>query len=384
MSSRLAGIEGVRGIAAMSVLGHHVWLYSSNRQGFGISALDVLFSHLRLGLVAFFMLSGFLLYRPFVAAALTQNGRADLRRYLRSRVLRIVPAYWAALAIVLALSPRTFDLGAIAKNFLFVQSYWSQTQWVIYPGWTLCVEMAFYAALPLIGWAVYAYASTYATVRDRAICCATIPSTFFLLAPLYKILAHARGWPTHALPAFLDQFAVGMLLAVALIAWRDAGSPQPRFLGSSLLTGAVLIGVLATSQTLDHPRSYMASAYGVLLYEPLMALAFALVLAFALIGERANVVSSFLSRRPAAWIGLISYGIYIWHSPIIHAIDATGSLATLAWSLPAVVGASLICAALSWYGVERYALALKAASRPRPGKRPIAATNSMSRPAHRT
>jgi peptidoglycan/LPS O-acetylase OafA/YrhL len=51
MSSRLAGIEGVRGIAAMSVLGHHVWLYSSHSQGFGVSALDVLFSHLRLGLV---------------------------------------------------------------------------------------------------------------------------------------------------------------------------------------------------------------------------------------------------------------------------------------------------------------------------------------------
>ena len=380
MRSRLAGIEGVRGIAAMGVLGHHVWSYTSNQRGFGIPGLDLFFSHLRLGLVAFFMLSGFLLYRPFVAAALAQESRVDLGRYVRSRVLRIVPAYWAALAVVLALSPRTFDLSTIAKNFLFVQSYWNQKEWVIYPGWTLCVEIAFYAVLPLIGWASYRYAASRETTWDRAICCITIPSAFFLLTPLYKIHAFAHGWPTHALPAYLDQFAVGMVLAVALAVWRDTAWAQSRFFSASLVAAALVIGVGATSLTLDHPRSYMSSAFGVLLYEPLMAVAFALVLAFALVGERANTVSRFLTLRPVAWLGLASYGIYIWHSPIIHALDATGGLATLAWSLPATVAISLVFAASSWYGLERHALALKASS----ADRRIAAPPAVPRPAHRS
>jgi peptidoglycan/LPS O-acetylase OafA/YrhL len=374
MARRLAGIEGVRGLAALSVLAHHVWFHSSGQRGFGVAPLDALFSHLRLGLAAFFMLSGFLLYRPFAAAALAQEGRVDLRRYARSRILRIIPAYWAALVIVLLLTPRTFDVQAIAKNFLFLQSYWSQTEWIIIPGWTLCVEMAFYAALPVIGWATYKYAASRATRRDRVTCCITVPSAFFVITPLYKVFAYTLGWPTHALPAYLDQFAVGMLLAVALAFWRDAGSPQPRFLSAGLLSAGIVVGALATSLTLGDPRSYMTSPFGVLLYEPLMAGSFALILASALFTERKTSLSWFLAWRPIAWLGVVSYGIYIWHSPVIHAVDATGGIATLAWSLPVVAAGALACAALSWYGLERHALALKSGSRKRVQQDPLSAT----------
>ncbi len=95
----MASIDGLRGIAALSVFTFHGWLYTmpkpdaSQRSTVG----DYAAHELRLGLVLFFVLSGFLLSRPWFAAALDERRPPDLRRYLRSRVARIAPAYYVAL-----------------------------------------------------------------------------------------------------------------------------------------------------------------------------------------------------------------------------------------------------------------------------------------------
>src|SRR3954453_1617347 len=97
---RTVGLDRLRAVAALSVLCLHVWLYgqpepdSPTRSGF----LDHALFELRLGLVFFFVLSGYLLYRAFAAAALRGSGRVDVARYARRRVARIVPAYWLAMA----------------------------------------------------------------------------------------------------------------------------------------------------------------------------------------------------------------------------------------------------------------------------------------------
>src|SRR5215213_5868213 len=96
---RMASIDGLRGLAALSVFAFHAWLYTmatphaSQRS----SAFDYVANELRVGLVLFFVLTGFLLSRPWFAAALEGRRPPDLRRYLRSRVARIAPAYYVAL-----------------------------------------------------------------------------------------------------------------------------------------------------------------------------------------------------------------------------------------------------------------------------------------------
>src|SRR6476620_8001817 len=97
---RNAALDGLRGIAALSVFVFHAWLYTRVQVraagAHGVAAQAVV--ELRLGLVLFFVLSGFLLFRPWVAAALGDRPRAPrLATYAAHRVGRIVPAYYVAI-----------------------------------------------------------------------------------------------------------------------------------------------------------------------------------------------------------------------------------------------------------------------------------------------
>ena len=106
---RFAGLEAYRGVAALLVVVFHA--YQHSREGTGTARevyagtpLHPLFHNLEAGVAWFFVLSGFLLYQPFLAADLHGAPRIRLADYARRRVLRIVPAYWLALT-VLAIYP---------------------------------------------------------------------------------------------------------------------------------------------------------------------------------------------------------------------------------------------------------------------------------------
>src|SRR3954451_2487828 len=160
---RAAGLDGLRAVAALSVLSFHTWLYGFHNP-YAVtrdSVFDRVMFEMRLGLVFFFVLSGYLLYRAFARAALTGDGRVDVRRYAMRRIARIVPAYWLATLGAIALLwggsatpgirlPAASDLPLFA---VFGQNYSLDTIMRLNPvTWTLCLEAAFYVLLPLIGW----------------------------------------------------------------------------------------------------------------------------------------------------------------------------------------------------------------------------------------
>src|SRR5438270_10794927 len=110
--SRLQGIEGLRALAACSVLVYHSWLFSApDGHPIQVTLLTRLLHLLAFGVVLFFTLSGFLLYRPYAASILRGKPMPRARRYLRNRVLRIVPAYLVILLLVsfILRSARTYD-----------------------------------------------------------------------------------------------------------------------------------------------------------------------------------------------------------------------------------------------------------------------------------
>ena len=86
--------DGLRAVAAISVVLHHV-SYPTGKMFKGYFA--PFFTHLDIGVAVFFLISGFLLYRPFVAAAFEGRPGPSVRRFFRRRLLRIFPAYWLAL-----------------------------------------------------------------------------------------------------------------------------------------------------------------------------------------------------------------------------------------------------------------------------------------------
>ncbi len=368
--TRTAGLDGLRAVAALSVLCLHVWLYgqpdpdSPTRSGL----LDRVVFEFRLGLVFFFVLSGYLLYRAFAGAALRGGDRVDVGRYARRRVARILPAYYLAVAGAIALlwglrgSPgvRLPDAAQLPLFLVFGQNYSRDTFFMLNPvTWTLCLEAAFYVALPFIGW--FAYRAASRSVRGQTILLVAIAALGFGWAAL----DYALGWGTmagKALTAYLPVFAAGM--AVAL--WAESRRVRDAAPLRHAATAALVVGGfgLAIADGVWHAtaRTPAGNPLISILGDVPAAIGFALVVAAAVAGRGPSV--GWMHARPLAWVGLVSYGVYLWHVPLLlfargHGFLPSSFVLALLMILPVV----LLVSAGSWYLVERPLLAR--AHRPR-------------------
>lgn len=337
-----AALDGVRGLAALGVLVFHVWLYRDNRHhGARHALLDHLLFSANAGLIAFFVLSGFLLYRPYARGNAPSAGE-----YARRRIARIVPAYYACgLGCFLLYStvgpdsilPRARELPAFA---LFAQNYSLTTLMQLNPVlWTLSVEAAFYIALPLIA----------LVTRGRAA---------FLLALVvagvgFNVLdqtAFHSEIPGKTLPAYIGIFAIGMLAALVLER-RNRALTRSSTATCMLLGVAIVILRAAWTESPVLPDPVLRGA----LLAPLSAVGFALVIAAAARGTGPSM--SWLRWRPLAYAGLVSYGLYLWHVPVILVLDERGALPTaLLPRLGVVLAITLAIATVSWRLIEQPAL----------------------------
>src|SRR5436305_3309761 len=105
-------------------------------------------------LAIFFLLSAFLLYRPYVRARLDDKPGPSARVYFWNRFVRVTPVYWVALTIAAiwgtTAGPPVFGVRGIPTYYGFAQIYWSDTALGgISIAWFLCVLVAFYLVLPL-------------------------------------------------------------------------------------------------------------------------------------------------------------------------------------------------------------------------------------------
>jgi peptidoglycan/LPS O-acetylase OafA/YrhL len=324
--ARSAPIDGLRALAALSVLGFHVWLYGPGTPPSPRTAIsDKLLFELNLGLICFFVLSGFLLYQGFARASLSDGPPVDVRRYAVRRAARIAPAYYACLlgclALFFVIGPRDMipAAGDLPLFAVFGQNYTPGTVMHFNPvTWTLAVEVTFYLLLPLIGYAAY-------RLGPRRVGLQVAMLLGLVLATLvWNSLVHANDWRPlgpKALPAYLGHFAFGMLAAL----WfersrRNRPAPLgPVATGAILAAGAgcVFVGGLW------HETAGATDTYAVIAALP-AALGFALVIAAVSAGRGPAV--GWLHARPLAEIGLISYGIYLWHLPLLLAARHLGLL----------------------------------------------------------
>lgn len=378
MPSRSAAIDGIRGLAALSVLGFHVWLYRENRpQGERTLLFDQIGFALHLGLVCFFVLSGFLLYRTFARAALGGR-RADLRSYAVRRVARIVPAYYVAIAGVLALyAVAGFDhitpsAREIPLFLAFGQNYSMDSIMELIPvTWTLCVEVAFYVVLPLIGLLAL-------TIGRRPGIQAAMLASIVVLATVWNRIVFAEGWNDvvqKALPTFMGVFACGMLAALWVERRRREEAPILSARTTTLLALAGTGLVVAYAAWME-TRSYLGGWRPALRDLP-AATGFALLIGAVAVGR--GPVLRGLAWRPIAGAGIVSYGLYLWHLPILLAVRSAGLLPEpFVPRLAVVLTLSCLAAWLSWRLVERPAIAW---SHRRVGQRPH--TRAPARAARR-
>ena len=146
--SFLPAVEGMRACAAVGVVVTHVAFQTDHTSGI----TGRLFGRFDLAVAVFFALSGFLLWRGHAAAARGLRPVPPTGRYLRSRIVRIMPGYLVAVVVILTLLPDVkADVTVWLANLSLTQIYVPLTLTAgLTQMWSLSVEVAFYLALPFL------------------------------------------------------------------------------------------------------------------------------------------------------------------------------------------------------------------------------------------
>ena len=374
---RFPAFDGLRAIAALTVLGVHT-AFSSGltlRSGVGIYT-----ARLEIGVAVFFLISGFLLYRPFVVAHLAAARPPRTGAFWIRRLLRIIPLYWFVLFVSTSLLHADRGIGpggwkGYLVHYFFGQIYWpNQAFYGLSQAWSLCVEMTFYFALPfyalLIGWRRQRRSDLGRLVAELcgivALCAIDVGWNFYVLARQrhHSDLFHvATTW----LPAYTGLFALGMLLAT-LSAWSHHHGREHGWLSSWwfpwaswVVAGFCFWGVchlglpvlpLYTPSQLDIARQTLYGAF-----------AFFLLLPAVFGPSRKGLIRKFLCWWPMFALGVISYGIYLWHETWIYQVLDVGKLHLFDiefWAyFMAVLGLTVVASTGTYFVIEKPALRLK-------------------------
>ena len=323
-------IDGLRTLAVLPVVLYHIGLPGVPG---GFVGVDV-----------FFVISGYLISSILIAEI--SAGRFSIARFYERRIRRIFPALLAMLAFVvivapLALLPSEFEtlwqelLGAVlfVANFVFrsQSDYFSADshEKPLLHTWSLGVEEQFYVLAPLLLWAVLTYAPRYRRQIVLALFVASLVASIHLTRTepddaFYML--HTRAW----------ELMAGTLLALGLPG--RLRSRKAREAAALVGLAALLIAVFSYSAAMEFPG----------------ALALLPVLGAALIlhsGE-GTAVGALLSRRPAVFVGKLSYSLYLWHWPLIVFARDWGWMDGVLGQA-GVLAASFAAAWLSWRFVEQ-------------------------------
>lgn len=357
-TTRFAALDGLRIVGALMVVTTHVG-FSSGLAIHGPYA--GLLARLDAGVPLFFVVSGFLLWRPHVRARLGSAtaeqtaGAADLRTYLRHRASRILPAAWVAvLAAYLLLQHDRIGLIHYLRVATMSQIYVPSPS---VPGltqmWSLSTEVAFYLVLPLAAWGMARLPrTTWLTWSELAlVVLACLPA----VSLAWIVLTHdnVNGVTNYWLPEYLGWFGGGMALAV----WHEGrlAGELPRTAVDDLVASPGTLWAAAGALYLLL-TTRLAGPYGLDRATLLEAgtknlgytvLAVLVVLPCIAAEPSSSRVVAALGSRPARLLGDLSYGVFVYHLVVLGLVERaighkpfTGDFLVL-WPLT-VVGSVLV------------------------------------------
>jgi peptidoglycan/LPS O-acetylase OafA/YrhL len=317
---RVASLTGIRALAAMLVVATHA-AYTTGKYTHGYVGL--LYARLEIGVPIFFVLSGYLLFRPWVRSVSAGTPPPSLARYAWHRVRRIAPAY--VVTVLAAYLIYHFRDGGpnpghtwwgFFRNLTLTQIYTDNYGFaLLHQGltqmWSLAVEVAFYVVLPLLAYLLIAVLSRR---RWRPGLLLAGLAGLALISPAWLVLVHTvHGLPDGAklwLPGYLVWFLGGMALTVL----AAMGVRVYWFFAVPL---ALVCFVIASTPIAGEPQT---SPTG--LAQALVKMAFYAAIAILLVAPLALGDSGWYSRllasRPMVFLGEISYEIFLVHLVVIE------------------------------------------------------------------
>ena len=381
----LPQLDALRGAAILAVFVQHLGdrflpFLEARAEGALPAALApwalTLLHHAWWGVDLFFVLSGFSLAQGYVRAFTAGRAGPSPRVFLVRRAARILPAFLAAVAVMVAVHPsvvlRPGFAAALGAHLALLQGYVAPGGIVLIgAAWSLTTEAHFYLLLPLLARPLLDPSRpTRRWIVALALCALTWVSRAALHAWILEPGVHTalleasqRRW----ISSRLDQFVLGALAAAihAAILGSTRARVAARYapLGVALALAALVVAFrLEGALYLDPGGSWPYA---------LLSLATAgLVLAASLLEGRALAL---LAPAPLCALGVISYGVFLYHQLALglagHALGAApatwsalGACAALGLALAVAMGVA------SWTLIERPALRLLAAN---PAHKPI-------------
>jgi len=335
----IPAMDGLRGISVLSVIAFHA----------GVPFLKGGF----IGVEVFFVISGFLITN-LMLREYANSGEVSLKRFYMRRVLRLFPALVLFLSVFLVLCAVLFGAQHFkfhlidALTTLFYSQNWARAYALKEAGllahtWSLSIEEQFYVVWPLLLLALLR------CVRRSWLLPAVLSLTFCAYLRV-ALDAGEVSWVKlyHATDTRSNGLLIGCCLGLLVRRnFRVSSAARTPLMCFSLIA-ALLLGLLSVVSRHSNPAMYQ---YGFLL----VALSSAVIL-LDLVGSSDTWMAKLLGFSGIVWIGKISYGLYIWHYPIMVLLSWRWS-----WPMVFVLGtsATFLMASLSYYFVERPFLRMK-------------------------
>ena len=294
---QITPLTGVRGVACVWVLAFHGYLIL---KGYGATGERDFLYRGYLGVDLFFVLSGFVLAMTYGTSFARLRQQATKRFYI-GRALRILPLHWTVLGAFAAVTPMMSGIWWLPSphtlqrwlaSFLLVQSWTGRGYSWNSPAWSLSAEWGAYLAFPLLAWMA-------SRVQSGALALALAAASLSLLAALTFLWYGTFSYVDPGVQGLLrcaTEFIAGMLMfrlvdiAPEVRRWGDA---------SMVLGLTLLVGALAFRQ-MDVPAPF----------------GFALIVLSC--WSEARIATVLFGNRVVAWLGEISFSLYIVHWLLIE------------------------------------------------------------------
>jgi peptidoglycan/LPS O-acetylase OafA/YrhL len=325
-------IEVLRGIAAVAVVIDHTWALAGGSPGFGFGLVAGLGSW---GVDIFFLLSGYLLVDFFWV---NRRGKSTLEFYVR-RFFRIAPAYYVCIGILylfFAQHDQVFSVQGmkqILANVTFTQHFFPATASNLNVDgslWTLSIEMVLYLVMPLFA---------YVISKRPVIACSVLVAigvgwdilvfyhggalrSFYFGASNPSSFENQYIWISRQFIGLIPIFTIGMGLRWAVLhGYFDFWVKRPTRHPSLLVVFALLVPSLLVLRYTGVTSLWSMNVH-LVTYDYLIAL---LAVPALLYASRPSPVRLNAAMRGGVWMGERSYGLYLWHFPVILSVLGIGS-----------------------------------------------------------
>ena len=385
--ARIIGLDGARGLSCLGVAVMHVTAHYSPD-----TAATYKTNIVGMSLIFFYVLSGFLLFLPYIRNLTAPRTDAELpstRNFALHRIARILPGYIVIFLLVNFVLQTAFvenpalqtpgtdegvgmitDPGQMIANLTLTQSYIpAYFQTGINTSWSLTLEYAFYAVLPILCVGLFALRKrmamqplTIAIVGSLALVALGFIGRLFIPVVNAKmgitdpgLLDWGPNWGavySRTLLTNADNFAVGMLAAVAFVAMEQRTMSEAWSRRIRMISALSVLPVLALTALLIALRSpYGTSALGAA-----CALGIMVIVAPLARGED-SPLARLLDIRPIRFVGKVSLSAYLWHYPLMLFLGRFGLMAgdTLVGMLQntvVVLAVTLVVSAVTYRLVE--------------------------------